>query len=100
MSCQWFSIFFELIIDRVNFKKRMGVVYFIFQKNVRIVLLIFVYVSLICKLLLKIFIVEIYLVFNGIPIILCLISIIWNICLKGLSERLICSIVRVGISNN
>ena len=42
MSCQWFSIFFELIIDRVNFKKRMGVVYFIFQKNVRIVLLIFV----------------------------------------------------------
>ena len=33
---------------------------------------------------------------NGIPIILCFISVIWNICLNRLLRNLFCSIVLVG----
>ena len=45
---------------------------------------VFVYLSLINILLFKMLIVGIYLEINGIPMILCLISVIWNICLNGL----------------
>ena len=45
-------------------------------------------------------IVGIYLEINGIPMILCLISVIWNICLNGLVKILFCSIVLVGRRNN
>ena len=48
--------------------------------------------SLLCKM----FIVGIYLVINGIPMILCLISVMWNVCLNGLFKILFCSIVQVG----
>ena len=44
----------------------------------------FVYLSFMCIILFKTLIKGIYLVINGIPIILCLISVIWNFCLKGL----------------
>ena len=53
-----------------------------------------------CILLFKILIVGVYLVINGIPIKLCFISVIWNVCLKGLVKDLFCSIVRVGIRNS
>ena len=33
---------------------------------------------------------------DGIPIMLCFISVIWNVCLKGLFRSLFCSIVLVG----
>ena len=46
--------------------------------------------------IIKIFIVGIYLVINGIPMILCFISVIWKVCLNGLLTSLFCSIVRVG----
>ena len=42
----------------------------------------------------------IHLVINGIPTILCFISVMWKVCLKGLVKNLFCSIVRVGIRNN
>ena len=42
------------------------------------------------------FLVGIFLVINGIPMILCFISVIWKICLNGLLMSLLCSIVRVG----
>ena len=51
-------------------------------------------------LLFKMLIVGIYLEINGIPMILCLISVIWNICLNGLFKILFCSIVLVGRRNN
>ena len=56
----------------------------------------FVYLSLISILLFNMLIVGIYLEINGIPMILCLISVIWNICLNGLVKILFCSIVLVG----
>ena len=37
---------------------------------------------------------------NVIPIILCFISVIWNVCLKNLVKKLFCSIVRVGTRNS
>ena len=58
------------------------------------------YLSFLCFLLFQILIVGIYLVINGIPKIWCFISVIWNVCLKGLVKSLICSIVRVGIRNS
>ena len=61
---------------------------------------VFVYLSLISILLFKMLIVGIYLEINGIPMILCLISVIWNICLNGLFKILFCSIVLVGRRNN
>ena len=61
---------------------------------------ILVYLSFICILLFKILIVGIFIVINGIPTILCYISVIWNVCLKGLVKRFFCSIVRVGLRNN
>ena len=73
---------------------------FNFWKNVRAVFFVFVYLSLIWILLFKMLIVGIYLVINGMPIILCLISVIWNICLNGLFKVLFCSIVLVGTRNN
>ena len=45
-------------------------------------------------------IVGIYLDINGMPMILCLISVIGNICLNGLFKILFCSIVLVGRRNN
>ena len=48
------------------------------------------------NLLSKMVIVGIYYVVNGIPIILCFISVMWNICLKGLFKNLFCSIDWVG----
>ena len=62
--------------------------------------LVLVYLSLICNLLFKMFLVRIYSVINGIPTILCFMSVMWNICLKGLYKSLFCSIVRVGIRND
>ena len=57
---------------------------------------ILVYLSFLWSLLFKIFIVGIYLVINGIPMILCLISVMWNVVLNGLFKILYCSIVLVG----
>ena len=62
--------------------KKMVVVYLIFEKMLGDVSFVFVYLSLINILLFKMLIVGIYLEINGIPMILCLISVIWNICLK------------------
>ena len=42
------------------------------------------------------FIVEIYLVINGMPMILCFMPVMLNVCLKGLFSFLFCSIVLVG----
>ena len=78
----------------------MVVVCLIFEKNVRDVSFVFVYLSLISILLFNMLIVGIYLEINGIPMILCLISVIWNICLNGLVNILFCSIVLVGRRNN
>ena len=57
------------------------------------------YLSLVSILLFKTLIVGIYLVINGIAMILCFISVIWNVCLNGLVKKLFCSLVRVGIRN-
>ena len=54
------------------------------------------YLSFICILLFRIFIVGIYLVMNGNPMILCFISVIWKVCLNGSHMSFFCSIVRVG----
>ena len=40
------------------------------------------------------------LVINGIPMILCFISVIWKVCLKGLVKSVLSSIVRVGTRSN
>ena len=37
-----------------------------------------------------------FIVINGIPTILCFISVKWKVCLNGLLMSLFCSIVRVG----
>ena len=65
-------------------------------KNVKAVFFILAYLSFIRILLLKSFIVGIYLVINGIPLRLCFISVMWKVCLNGLLMSLFCSIVRVG----
>ena len=49
--------------------------------------------------MLKMFIVEIYLVKDGIPIVLCLKFVMWNVCLMGFTKILYCSIDRTGIKN-
>ena len=49
---------------------------FILWKNVRAVIFVFVYLSLISILLFKMLIVGLYLDTNGMPMILCLISVI------------------------
>ena len=62
---------------------------------------LFLCICLLCIILLfKTLIVGIFLVINGIPIILCFISVIWNIWLKGLVKSSFCFIVRVGIRNS
>ena len=48
----------------------------------------------------EIFIVGMYFVMNGIPIIFCFISVMWNVCLNGLLTNLCCSIVRVRTMKN
>ena len=69
---------------------------FILLKNVKAVFCILVFLSVILVLLSNILIVGTYFVMNGIPITLCLISVIWNVCLNGLFRSLFCSIVLVG----
>ena len=60
-------------------------------KNVRAVFFVFfLYLSLICILLFKMLIVGIYLDINVMPMILCLISVILNICLNGWFKILFC----------
>ena len=80
--------------------KKNGDCLFNLWKNIRDVLLSFIYSSLICNFLFKMFIVDIYLVLNGILTILCLMSVMRYICLKSLRKNLFCSIVQVWISNN
>ena len=65
--------FVGYILDKIL--KRMVVVYLIFEKMLGMSF-VFVYLSLISILLFKILIVGIYLEINGIPMILCLISVI------------------------
>ena len=64
--------------------KKNGDCLFNLWKNIRDVLLSFIYSSLICNFLFKMFIVDIYLVLNGILTILCLMSVMRYICLKSL----------------
>ena len=45
---------------------------------------------------LRCFFVGIYLVINRMPMILCFISVMWNVCLNGLFKILFCSIVVLG----
>ena len=78
----------------------MVVVYLIFEKMLGMFLL-FLYIYLLINILLfRMLIVGIYFEINGIPMILYLISVIWNICLNGLFKILLCSIVLVGRRNN
>ena len=60
------------------------------------VFFILVYLSFIWILLFQMFIVRIYLVINGMPLLLCFISVKWNVCFNGLFKILFCSIVLVG----
>ena len=53
---------------------------------------ILVFLSFIWILLFKMFIVGIYLLINGIPMIQCFMSVIWNVCLIGFFRNLFCSI--------
>ena len=69
---------------------------FILWKNIKAVFFILVYLSFILILLSNILIVGMYFVMNGIPITLCFISVIWNICLNGLLRSLFYSIVLMG----
>ena len=48
------------------------------------------------NLLIKMLMVEIYFVINGIPTILCFLSDISNICVKGFCKSLFCFVVGVG----
>ena len=77
--------FVGYILDKIL--KRMVVVCLIFEKMLGMCLLL-LYLSLISILLFNMLIVGIYLEINGIPMILCLISVIWNICLNGLVKIL------------
>ena len=54
---------------------------------------ILVYLSFYCNLLFKIFLVGIFLVINGIPMIFCFISVMWKVCLNGLLMSLFCCTV-------
>ena len=65
-------------------------------EEVKAVLCILVFLSFILILLSIILIVGMYLVMNGIPMIMCFISVMWKVCLKGLFKSLFCSIVLVG----
>ena len=56
--------------------RRMVVVYLIFEKILVLFFFVFVYLSLISILLIKMLIVGINLDINGMPMILCLISVI------------------------
>ena len=56
--------------------RRMVVVCLIFEKMLELFFFVFVYLSLISILLFKMLIVGIYLDINGMPMILCLISVI------------------------
>ena len=82
-----------LIRYRVKLEKNRGCLFNLWKK-VRDVSLSFVYLSLKYNLLFKMFILGIYLVINGIPTILCFMSVMWNTCLKGSCKSLFCSIVR------
>ena len=73
--------------------RKMVVVCLIFGRMLRLCFL-FLYI-----LLFNIFIVGIYVIINDMPMILCLISVIWNVCLNGLFRILFCSIVLVGTRN-
>ena len=73
---------------------------FILLKNVGAVLCILVYISFILILLSNLLIVDMYILMNGIPMILCFISVIWKVCLNGLFKSLFCSIVLVGTRNS
>ena len=78
-----------------NFEKNGGCL-FILLKNVKTVFCILVSLSFMLILLSNILIVGMYFVMNGIPIILCFLSVIWNVRLNGLFRSLFCSIVPVG----
>ena len=66
--------FVDYISDKIL--KRMVVVYLIFEKMLGMCYFVFVYFSLISILLFEMLIVGIYLEINGIPMILCLISVL------------------------
>ena len=65
-----------LIVKGIKFRKKNGGCLFNLWKNDRAVFFVFVYLSLIWILLFKMLIVGIYLDINGMPMILCLISVI------------------------
>ena len=69
------GVFFVGYILDKNFEKNDGCLFNLW-KNVRDVSFVFVYLSLISILLFNMLIVGIYLEINGIPMILCLISVI------------------------
>ena len=73
-----------------KFEKNGGCL-FILWKNAKAVFCILVYLSFTLILPSKILIGGMYFVMNGIPIILSFMSVIWNICLKGLLRSLFCS---------
>ena len=75
--------------------KRM-VVYSFFGRMLKQCFAFFVYLSFIFFLLSNIFLVGMYFVMNEIPIILCFISVIGNVCSNGLFRSWFCSIVLVG----
>ena len=60
----------------------------------------FLYIYLILTLLSNTLIVDIFLVKNGIPMILCFISVIWRVCFNGLFKSLFCSILFVVTRKN
>ena len=74
----------------------MVVVCLFFEKMSKLCFSFSCYYLFLWILLFKIFIVGICLVKNGIAMILCLISVMWKVCLNGLLMSLFCSIVRVG----
>ena len=89
VDCKWGKIL-----------RKMVVVCLIFVRMLRAVFFVFVFLSFICILLFKMLIVSIYLEINGMPMILCLISVMGNICLNSLFKNLFCSIVLVGRRTN
>ena len=73
---------------------------FVLWKNVKAVLCILVYSSILLILLSNKMIFGMYLVMNGIPMIVCFISVMWKVCLNGLLKSLFCSIVLAGTRKN
>ena len=73
---------------------------FILWKNFKAVLCTLIYLSFKSILLSNILIVGMYLVMNGIPMILYFISEMWKVFLKGIFKSLFCSIVLVGTRKN